>query len=379
MTSTTLCYCGEPLYQTDDGLMCKKGHSEQDSSGVIDLCPHGRTMLEPCDLCEQVVKATEKPLAEGGSTALPGSVPVGVTAPTVQDAVKGMEAFSADVRSINEKLNLPPGAFRTSDHRYYWNGRGPFPSVTTILNDTLLKHALDYHKRASVAKVIYRDSVGFFGENGGVPEKDAIKWALKAAEAERDEAGKIGTSVHLLADLQARMPPGASESDSKGFQVSEQEKPYLDAFKAFQGFLEARGGRIVSSEHMVWSEVGYAGTYDLIIQMPGEQWANVDGSELWLVDIKTSRGVYPEYALQLAAYGHAEQIILEGSPVGFPMPHIDRYAVLHLRPDAYPDTGYRLWEYPITDEDYYRFISTLDLYLWRKEDKFNKKNLIQVT
>ena len=350
MISTTLCHCGEPFYQTDDGLMCKKGHSERD---------------------------TEKPLAEGGSTALPGSVPVGVTEETLAPSRNLLQAI------------LPVGAFRTSDHRYYWNGKGPFPSVTTILNDVLSKHALIRWKSQEVARAIYRDSKSFFGEQWQNGEDAAVKWALAEADKQRDEAARIGSSVHLLADMVARhegMPPGASESDSKAFHVSEQEKPYLDAFRAFQGFLEAQGARIVSSEHMVWSEVGYAGTYDLILEMPhtpencrADDCTAPTGPQLWLVDIKTSKGVYPDYALQLAAYGHAEQIILEGSPVGFPMPKIDRYAVLHLRPDQYPQTGYRLWEYPITDEDYYRFISTLDLYLWRKEDKFNKRNLVQVT
>lgn len=348
--TVTLCQCGEPFYQTDDGLMCKRGHDDAagqvQTTGKSDL---GRT--------SDVDEVTENPpLAEGnGLTALPGVAPVGVAENSVPEQVKAV---------------LPIGAFRTKDHRYYWNGEGPFPSVTTVLNDVLAKHALIKWKSQEVARAIFRDSKGFFGDGWSNGEDAAVKWALARADEQRDQAARLGSSIHLLADLQARQAPEAAEKAVEGFQVSDEEIPYLEAWKGFLAFLEAQGARIVSSEHMVWSSVGYAGTYDLILEWDGQ---------MWLVDIKTSKGIYPDYALQLAAYGHAEQIILEGSPVGFPMPKIDRYGVLHLRPDAYPGTGYRLWEYPLDDEDYYRFISVLDLYLWRKEDKYRKSNLLPVT
>jgi hypothetical protein len=50
--------------------------------------------------------------------------------------------------------------------------------------------------------------------------------------------------------------------------------------------------------------------------------------------------------------------------------------VLHLRPDAYPQDGYKLIEYPVTEREYFSFISALDLYEWRKEDRFNKARLL---
>jgi hypothetical protein len=167
-----------------------------------------------------------------------------------------------------------------------------------------------------------------------------------------------------------------SEKAVEGFQVSDEEKPYLEAWKRFTAFLEAQGASIVSSEHAVWGE-GYAGTYDLIVQMPRNALLpNAPDHQLWLVDIKTSKGIYPEYALQLAAYGHAAGIILPNDPKLYPMPKIDRYAVLHLRPDAYPQDGYKLIEYPVTEREYFSFISALDLYEWRKEDRFNKATLL---
>jgi hypothetical protein len=273
------------------------------------------------------------------------------------------------------KPSMPWGLVMSQDHRYWFNGEGPRPSVTTVL-EVLSKPALVYWKGQEVARAIYRDSAAFFGKGWDIGEDDAIKWAMGKADEQRDRAAKLGSSIHLLADMVQRAPEGA-EKAVEGFRVSDEEKPYLEAWRAFTAFLEAQGASIVSSEHAVWGE-GYAGTYDLIVQMPGQHEGQINWSksQMWLIDIKTSKGIYPEYALQLAAYGHAAGIILPNDPKLYPMPHIDRYAVLHLRPDAYPQDGYRLIEYPVTEREYFSFISALDLYEWRKEDRFNKATLL---
>jgi hypothetical protein len=53
----------------------------------------------------------------------------------------------------------------------------------------------------------------------------------------------------------------------------------------------------IASEKLVYSsDHGYAGTADLVGTLNGQ---------LALLDIKTGRGVYPEYKLQLAAYAVA--------------------------------------------------------------------------
>jgi len=263
---------------------------------------------------------------------------------------------------------MPPGLVMSQDHRYWFDGEGPRPSVTTVL-EILSKPALIYWKGQEVARAIYRDSKSFYGEKWDVGEAEAVKWAMAKADESRDKAAKLGSSIHLLADIYERT--GALET---GFAVADEEKPYLEAWKRFTAFLEAQGASIVSSEHAVWGE-GYAGTYDLIIGFPYEG-AQPGEQHLWLVDIKTSKGIYPEYALQLAAYGHAAGIILPNDPRLYPMPKIDRYAVLHLRPDAYPVDGYKLIEYPVTERDYFSFISALDLYEWRREDRFSKAALL---
>jgi hypothetical protein len=285
----------------------------------------------------------------------------------------GSSALSAVSPGKGATGTMPPGLVMSQDHRYWFNGEGPRPSVTTVL-EVLSKPALVYWKGQEVARAIYRDSKAFFGQAWDVGEDQAIKWAMGKADEQRDRAAKLGSSIHLLADMVSR----PSEKAVEGFQVSDEEKPYLEAWRRFTAFLEAQGASIVSSEHAVWGE-GYAGTYDLILQMEctdGTCMQFPSHQHLWMVDIKTSKGIYPEYALQLAAYSGAAGIILPNDPKLYPMPEITRHAILHLRPDAYPQDGYKLIEYPVTEREYFSFISALDLYEWRKEDRFNKATLL---
>jgi len=316
-----------------------------------------------------------KPLTEEQRQTLIGLGELPDTEKPSSGQDKDSSVLSAVSPGKGAEITMPPGLVMSQDHRYWFNGEGPRPSVTTVL-EILSKPALIYWKGQEVARAIYRDSKAFYGEKWDVGEDQAIKWAMGKADESRDKAAKLGSSIHLLADMVSR----DAEKAIVGFQLSEQEKPYLDAWKRFTGFLEAQGASIVSSEHAVWGE-GYAGTYDLIVQMPGNNSDQINHykPQMWLIDIKTSKGIYPEYALQLAAYGHAAGIILPNDPKLYPMPKIDRYAVLHLRPDAYPTDGYKLIEYPVTERDYFSFISALDLYEWRKEDRFNKATLLATT
>ena len=332
-----------------------------------DLIPFPQEWSQPADddshaSAARPPQTAKTALAEGAVDALAGVAPVGDPAATVPDSVKTM---------------LPPGAFMTSDHRYYFNGEGPLPSVTTIL-EVMSKPALTQWKAREAVRAYIRnrsevDKI-LMDQFGG--EDKAINRAIELVDAQRDKAASIGTSVHLLADIVSR----GAETATEGFRASDEEIPYLNAWRGFLGFLERSGGRIVSSEHAVWSLNGYAGTYDLIVQMPTKSDANGNRNvDLWLIDIKTSKSYYPEYALQLAAYRWADSIILPGDPTPYPMPEIHRTAVLHLRPDQYQE-GWRLIEYPTTyADDFLTFLGCLEVWKWRKSNRFSKQVLNTVT
>jgi hypothetical protein len=250
------------------------------------------------------------------------------------------------------KSLIPTGAFRTDDHRYYFNGEGPLPSVTTVL-EILEKQALTVYKAQESVKALW-------GLGDLLPddwtEDDAVRWALWAKDAARDTSANIGSGVHHLADMALR----ASESDPKAWKVSDDTQPYLDAFRAFTDRYSRSS--FVSSEKMVWSLNGYAGTYDLLMMID---------QELWLLDLKTGARIdYPEYALQLAAYRWADSIIIEGNPLKYEMPNVERTGILHLRPDKYPDIGYRLYEVPTTYEsDFITFLGLLEAYKWKQKER----------
>ena len=79
-------------------------------------------------------------------------------------------------------------------------------------------------------------------------------------------------------------------------------------------------------------EVGYGGTFDLIAEFKGHR---------WLIDLKTSKGVYAETAGQLAAYAKFDHLGRPDDPVKRPMPVCSHFGVLHLKPGVASFIEYR--------------------------------------
>src|SRR5687767_222817 len=84
------------------------------------------------------------------------------------DGARGQDTAPVKSASGHDRsdapLNLPPGLFMTSDHRYYFNGIGPYPSVTTIL-DIMSKPALITWKAKEAAKAMLRLAVALREES----------------------------------------------------------------------------------------------------------------------------------------------------------------------------------------------------------------------
>jgi hypothetical protein len=250
------------------------------------------------------------------------------------------------------------GLYRTEDHRYYFNGDGPYPSVTTILR-VIDKPALVTWAKRVVSEFAVQSHV-----NGELNRKvtllgqaQAAKWLASLPDYQRDVAADLGTSVHTLADAAGRQEPPPD-----GFQLPEGTLPYLDAFRGYLDDLVTSGGQVVSSEHAVVNfAVGYGGTYDLIVALP-------ESRDLMLVDIKTSKGVYPETRLQLAGYSWGGYICLPGDPTPREMPTIQQYGILHLRPDQY-QSGWKLYPQDVTPLDWEAFLAAFTLYQWKQGKK----------
>ena len=136
-----------------------------------------------------------------------------------------------------------------------------------------------------------------------------------------DEAGKAGTIAHEMI-----------EAHLKGREVLSTDNEMAQAsFANFLEFEKTCEPRWEAAEMTVFNtKERYAGTLDFIAEIPGLQ------PGLTMGDTKTGKGVYPEVALQLAAYRHADFIEFEHGMGSAPMLETNELAVvLHLRPDKW--------------------------------------------
>lgn len=197
--------------------------------------------------------------------------------------------------------------FTDKTHRYYLDGR-PIPGVTTLLKG-LPKPALVYWSAKCVAEYVADrpDAVEQLRTMGRGPMVNALKGVPWEA---RDTAAIRGTEVHALAE---QLVHGGE------VQVPEALAGYVEGYLRW---LDAVQPEALWTERPVGNrQHWYAGTPDAVVKI---------NAETWLLDWKTSKGVYGEMACQVAAYGHAE-FYVDDDWAEQPMPAIDRYGVVHIQ------------------------------------------------
>lgn len=239
------------------------------------------------------------------------------------------------------------GLWRDSYHRYYYNGAGPFPSVTTILGIIDRPQLIEWAKRETARSAVkHLEMLSTMLLQGG--EEATVAWLKQIPDYKADVAGDFGTRVHAVAEQLAR---------GQEVALLPELEPYVEAYR---GFLADHHVKVYATERLVFNtRYGYGGTYDLA--------AEVDGTPDVLLDIKSGRTAgYPEEELQLAGYRFAEVEADEGGPL-YPIRKFKATAILHLRPDAYPE-GYRLIAFSADRDDFKTFIAALHLYRWKKEN-----------
>jgi hypothetical protein len=126
----------------------------------------------------------------------------------------------------------------------------------------------------------------------------------------------------------------------------------MDAFTLFVRDYEPE---YLATEASVYSRKWhYAGTLDAIVK--------IDNRTL-LLDAKTGKGVYPEVALQLAAYRYADFI---GAPDGSeePMYPVDGCAVLHLPAEG---PTYQLVDVRADEQIFKSFLYALEVFMWQED------------
>lgn len=223
-------------------------------------------------------------------------------------------------------------------------------SVTTILG-CLKAEGLLYWTAEEAAKAAVNSAASLQSRIEEEGREAVIKWLRDArfrrAKGERT-AAELGTAVHEACEsyaLTGQRP-----------DVDPEVQPFLDQFdrwaQEFQPVYQAAEVTVYNPTY------GYAGTCDAFLTVGGVR---------FIADYKTSRksfdargnptGPYPEVALQLAAYRHAELAAVWRprrmekfrrryyllSPaereMAVPVPEVDTGLVIHITPDhcdAYP-------------------------------------------
>jgi hypothetical protein len=219
---------------------------------------------------------------------------------------------------------------------YSWFG-DDYASVTSVLKKGIAKPDLVGWAAKSVAKI----AVASQEQEDGSLRKLSIEELMSAFDSERNGASNIGNIVHAIAE---------KISKSQEYEVPNEPSDVARFVDSFNQFITDWSPKFIESEAFVVSKkYQYAGTLDAIVEIDGE---------IYILDIKTGKGIYPEVALQLSAYARADFI---GKPdmLEHPMPGINmnRGLVLHIRP-----TRYELHPVMIGEEVYDTFLSALDIY-----------------
>lgn len=218
----------------------------------------------------------------------------------------------ATVRARQDATGL---RFYPNGHRYRLDGK-PIPGVTTMLGKGLPKPALP-RWAAKVCGEYVADNLDTLA---ALPDRESVIATVKQSPwTQRDQAAVRGTDVHAIAEAvlhgrEVEVPPHL-EGHVDGYVR------FLDEWQPEPLLTE----RPVASRHW-W----YAGTFDAIVKLR-------DGRVL-MVDNKTSKGVYGETALQLAAYAGAE-FYVDDQETEQPIPDTDGLAVVHITAtgtDLYP-------------------------------------------
>lgn len=245
-------------------------------------------------------------------------------------------------------MTSPRNASSTGAGQRFYSWRSEqYWSVTTLISGGLPKPFL----LPWGIKMVAEGACDLADELPALVRKDrdsAIKMLKGLPYAKRDRAADLGSTVHawIEADRLSKplppAPPGA--------------KPYL---AAFAGFIRDFGPTYEATEASVYNRSqAYAGTLDTIARL---RLPLTTERRRFVVDVKTGKNIYPEVALQLSAYRHAEFIGLpDGSEA--PMPPTDGALCLHLSPD-----GYRLIEVQADDAIFKAFLHVREVFRFTHE------------
>jgi hypothetical protein len=193
-------------------------------------------------------------------------------------------------------------------HRYTLD-RKPVQGVTTLLGAGLPKPALTYWAAKTAAEYV-ADNLEVIN---ALPDRESIVATVKQSPwSQRDRAAARGTDIHALAERTIH---------GEKVEIPPELEGYVSGYVRFLDTWQPEP--LLTERPCANRQWWVAGTFDAVVTLPT--------GERMLVDWKTSKGVYGEAALQLAAYQNMEFYLTDDGSEQ-PMPEVDSLAVVHVTP-----------------------------------------------
>jgi len=210
-----------------------------------------------------------------------------------------------------------------SGTRFYFNDSAPdikYPGVTSIVG-MLPKPFLAFWQAKMVAELAV-DSLDFIQQMADRDRDGAVQYLKGAATRYTKTRARVGSEAH---DLFERM--------IRGEYVGRVHPDMVNYQRHFGQFLDAVQPELVRAEDVAWSDTHqYAGSFDAVLRLRLDENGKPDPqgeTAMVMADWKTSKDTYPDVALQMSAYAHADFIV---DPAGNreAMPTFDGAVVLHI-------------------------------------------------
>ena len=200
---------------------------------------------------------------------------------------------------------------RGRGHSYLLDGEQA-DGVTTILSQGVPKPALIGWAANTTAGY----AIDHWDELADLKASERLRKLEKARFGDNDAALVRGTQVHSIAQ---------QLSSGEEVDVPEHLLGHVDSYLQF--VTDWQPEEVIVETIVANRRRRYMGTLDLI--------ADLNDGQRWLLDWKTTAsGIWPESALQLAAYRNAE-FYIDAQGQEQPMPTVDQAGCVWLRADGY--------------------------------------------
>ena len=249
---------------------------------------------------------------------------------------------------------------------YAWPPRPPYEfevlSSTSAINGGLPKPFLVGWAAKLVAETAVDDLAVIQAMVEKGDHQGAIAHLKGAPYRKRQAAADRGTLVHAAIEGYIGGKTMAEVVDLAKEELKEErvpEKLHKSTLKMIGGlvqFLMDEEPDIIWSEQTVFSRThGYAGTPDIIARM------RVGGSlQPVVIDVKTSKGIYDETALQLVSYARADFVGLDDGEEKPLLPKKSEKIEFGVVVRPKPTGGYETATFVLSDDVYDLFLSCLN-------------------